>query len=134
MTSHYRIIIIYKFIYDIFTVKLMNKKQPVKTIFLLTLMLTLTFGVLLAATGGQVYAAKSIWAGDTTMEELVKKIDKGKASDDSMNWKDFKNSKIFKQEDSETKECIEKRQDLSNNLADYEVLHCFKDSDYGYKS
>src|ERR1044072_9490578 len=111
----------------------MNKKQPVKTIFLLASMLTLTFGVLLAATGGQVYA-KNIWAGDNTMEELVKKIDKGKASDDSMNWKDFKNSKVFKQEDKETKECIEKRQDLFNNLADYEVLHCFKDSEYGYKS
>jgi len=115
-------------------VKLMNKKQPVKTIFLLTLMFSLTFGVLLLATGGQIYAAKSIWTGDTTMEELVKKIDKGKVNDDDMNWKDFKNSKVFKQEDGETKECIEKRQDLSNNLADYEVLHCFKDSDYGYKS
>ena len=114
--------------------KLMNKKQPVKTIFLLASMFSLTFGVLLVATGGQVYAAKNIWAGDNTMEELVKKIDKGKASDDSMNWKDFKNSKVFKQEDSETKECIEKRQDLSNNLADYEVLHCFKSSDYGYKN
>jgi hypothetical protein len=112
----------------------MNKKQPVKTIFLLASMFSLTFGVLLLATGGQVYAAKNIWASDKTMEELVKKIDKGKASDDSMNWKDFKNSKVFKQEDSETKKCIEKRQDLSNNLADYEVLHCFKDSDYGYKS
>jgi hypothetical protein len=49
-----------------------------------------------------------------------------------MNWKDFKNSKIFKQEDSETKECIENRQELSNNLADYEILHCFEDSDYAY--
>ena len=109
----------------------MNKKQPVKTIFLLASLLTLTFGVLFAATGSQVYA-KNIWAGDKTMEELVKKIDKGKVNDDSMNWKDFKNSKVFKQEDAETKECIKNREDLSNNLADYEVLHCFKDSDYGY--
>jgi hypothetical protein len=110
----------------------MNKKQPVKTIFLLGSLLTLTFGVLFAATGSQVYAAKNIWSGDDTMEELVKKIDKGKVNDDDMNWKAFKNSKIFKQEDSETKECIKNRQDLSNNLAEYEVLHCFKDSDYGY--
>ena len=110
---------------------MMNKKQPVKTIFLLASLLTLTFGVLFAATGSQAYA-KTIWTGDKTMEELVKKIDKGKVNDDSMNWKDFKNSKVFKQEDGETKECIKNRQDLSNNLADYEVLHCFKDSDYGY--
>ncbi len=51
-----------------------------------------------------------------------------------MNWKQFKNSQVFKQEDGQTKECIEKRQDLSNNLADYEILHCFKNSDYGYKN
>lgn len=110
----------------------MNKKQPVRTTFLLATMLTLMFGAVLVATGGQVYAAKNIWAGDDTMEELVKKIDKGKVNDDDMNWKDFKNSKIFKQEDIETKECIENRQDLSNNLADYEILHCFNDSDYAY--
>jgi hypothetical protein len=110
----------------------MNKKQPVKTIFLLAWMLTLTFGALLVATGGQVYAAKNIWAGDDTMEELVKKIDKGKVNDDDMDWGEFKDSKIFKQEDIETQECIENRQDLSNNLADYEVLHCFDDSDYAY--
>jgi len=110
----------------------MNKKQPVETIFLLASLLTLTFGVLFAATGSQVYAAKNIWAGDDTMEELVKKIDKGKVNDDSMDWKDFKNSKIFKQEDTETQECIKNREDLSNNLADYEILHCFKDSDYAY--
>jgi len=66
------------------------------------------------------------------MEDFVKKIDKGKVDDDNMNWKAFKSSKIFKQEDTETKECIKNRQDLSNNLADYEVLRCFKDSDYGY--
>ena len=111
----------------------MNKKQPVKTIFLLASLLTLTFGVLFVGTGGQVYA-KNIWSGDKTMEELVKKIDKGKVNDDSMNWNDFKNSKVFKQEDGETKDCIKNREDLSNNLADYEVLHCFKDSDYGYKN
>jgi len=111
----------------------MNKKQPVETIFLLASLLTLTFGVLFAATGSQVYAAKNIWAGDDTMEELVKKIDKGKVNDDDMNWGEFQDSKVFKQEDEETKECIEARQDLSNNLAEYEVLHCFEDSDYaGY--
>jgi len=27
---------------------------------------------------------------------------------------------------------IKNRQDLSNNLADYEVLRCFDDSDYAY--
>jgi hypothetical protein len=111
----------------------MNKKQPVKTIFLLGSLLTLTFGVFFVGTGGQVYG-KNIWAGDKTMEELVKKIDKGKVNDDSMNWKQFKNSQVFKQEDGETKDCIKKRQDLSNNLADYEILHCFKNSDYGYKN
>ena len=109
----------------------MNKKQPVKTIFLLASLLTLTFGVFFVGTGGQVYG-KNIWAGDKTMEELVKKIDKGKVNDDSMNLKQFKNSQVFKQEDGETKDCIKKRQDLSNNLADYEVLRCFEDSDYAY--
>lgn len=108
----------------------MNKKQPVKTIFLLSSLLTLMFGALVVATSDQVYA--DIWDDDDTMEELVKDIDNGKDNDDDMNWKEFKDSKIFKQEDIETQGCIENRQDLSNNLADYEVLRCFEDSDYAY--
>jgi hypothetical protein len=76
--------------------------------------------------------AKNIWDDDDTMEQLVKDIDNGKDNDNSMNWHDFKNSKIFKQEDIETQECIKNRQELSNNLADYEVLRCFKNSDYAY--
>ena len=108
----------------------MNKKQPVKTIFLLSSLLTLMFGALVVATSDQVYA--DIWDDDDTMEELVKDIDNGKDDDNSMNWHEFKNSKIFKQEDLETQECIKNRQELSNNLADYEVLRCFEDSDYSY--
>ena len=110
---------------------MMNKKQPMRTIFLWASLLLLMFGVLVIATGGQVYA-KNIWDDDDTMEELVKDIDNGKDNDDSMNWHDFKNSKIFKQEDIETQGCIKNRQDLSNNLADYEVLRCFEDSGYAY--
>ena len=89
------------------------------------------FGALLVATAGQVYA-KNIWDDDDTMEELVKDIDNGKVDDDNMNWKEFKDSKIFKQEDIETQQCIKNRQDLSNKLADYEVLRCFEDSNYAY--
>ena len=110
----------------------MNKKQPVKTIFLLASLLTLTLGVLIVAANSQVYAAKDIWKDDDTMEELVDDIDDGRDNDDYMDWGEFQDSKIFKLEDIETQECIENRQDLSNNLADYEVLHCFEDSDYAY--
>jgi len=109
----------------------MNKKQPRGTVILLASLLVLMFGALIVATAGQVYA-KNIWEDDDTMKELVKDIDNGKDNDDSMNWKEFKNSKIFKLEDTETQQCIKNREDLSNNLADYEVLHCFKDSDYAY--
>jgi hypothetical protein len=49
-----------------------------------------------------------------------------------MDWGEFKNSKIFTQEDVETQICIENGEDLSNNLADYEVVRCFEDSDYAY--
>ena len=84
----------------------MNKKQPMRTILLLASLLTLMFGALIVATGGQIYA-KSIWDDDDTMKELVKDIDNGKDNDDSMNWKEFKSSKIFKQEDIETQGCIE---------------------------
>ena len=108
----------------------MSKKQPMKTIFLLSSLLTLIFGALVVATSDQVYA--DIWDDDDTMEEFVKDIDNGKDNDDDMDWDAFKDSKIFKQEDIETQECIENRQDLSNNLADYEVLRCFEDSDYAY--
>ncbi|MDW0153467.1 MAG: hypothetical protein QOK68_02550 [Nitrososphaeraceae archaeon] len=108
----------------------MSKKQPVKNIFLLSSLLTLMFGALVVATSDQVYA--DIWDDDDTMEELVKDIDNGKDNDDDMNWNEFKDSKIFKQEDIETQGCIENREELSNNLADYEVLRCFEDSDYAY--
>ena len=108
----------------------MNKKQPMKSMFLFASLLTLMLGVLIVVMGPQVYA--DIWDDDDTMEELVKDIDNGKDNDDDMNWDEFKDSKIFKQEDIETQGCIENRQDLSNNLADYEVLRCFEDSDYAY--
>ena len=71
----------------------MNKKQPVKTILLLSSLLTLMFGALVVATSDQVYA--DIWDDDDTMEELVKDIDNGKDNVDDMNWKEFKDSKIF---------------------------------------
>lgn len=109
----------------------MNKKQPKGTIFQLWSFMGMMFGALLVATAGHVYA-KNIWDNDDTMEELVKDIDNGKVDDDNMNWKEFKDSKIFKQEDIETQQCIKNRQDLSNKLADYEVLRCFEDSSYAY--
>ncbi len=117
--------------YDEFDLEPMNKKQPVNTALLLGL-LTLTLGVSILAANSQVYAAKDIWKDDDTMEELVDDIDEGKDSDDDMDWGEFQDSKVFKLEDKETQECIEARQDLSNNLADYEILHCFEDDDYGY--
>ena len=109
----------------------MNKKQPMKTFSMLAALLGLLLVASVAASGTIVYA-KNIWDGDDTMRELVKNIDKGKVDDDNMNWKEFKNSKIFQQEDIETQQCIKNREDLSNNLADYEVLRCFKDSNYAY--
>ena len=114
------------------TLEPMNKKQPTTTMFLVASLSTLVFGVSFVASNSPLYAAKNIWDDDDTMEELVKDIDNGKDNDDSMNWKEFKNSKIFTQEDVETQICIENRQDLSNNLADYEVLRCFEDSGYAY--
>ena len=45
----------------------MNKKQPMRTIFLWASLLSLMFGALVIATGGQIYA-KSIWDDDDTME------------------------------------------------------------------
>jgi hypothetical protein len=110
----------------------MNKKQPMKTGFLLVSLLTFMFGAIIVATNSQAYADKDIWDGKDTMEELVEDIDDGEIQDDDMDWDEFKDSKVFKQEDIETQGCIENRQELSNNLADYEVLHCFEDSDYAY--
>ena len=108
----------------------MNKKLSINGKFLLSSFLSFVFATLVIAANVHVYA--DIWDDDDTMEELVKDIDNGKDNDDDMNWKEFKNSKIFKQEDIETQGCIENRQELSNNLADYEVLRCFEDSDYAY--
>ena len=98
--------------------------------YFLSSFLSFVLATLVMATNVQVYA--DIWDDDDTMEELVKDIDNGKDNDDDMDWNEFKDSKIFKQEDIETQGCIENRQELSNNLADYEVLRCFEDSDYAY--
>jgi hypothetical protein len=110
----------------------MNKKPLSNVLLLSASFLAIMMTVSIVATNNHVFAAKNIWDDDDTMEQLVKDIDNGKDDDNSMNWHDFKNSKIFKQEDIETQECIKNRQELSNNLADYEVLRCFKDSDYAY--
>ena len=81
------------------TLRTITEKQPVKTIFLLSSLLTLMFGALVVATSDQVYA--DIWDDDDTMEELVKDIDNGKDNDDDMNWNELKirkssNKKILK--------------------------------------
>src|ERR1044071_6892342 len=109
----------------------MNKKPLLNSLFLLASFMTVMLAASTGASNSHV-SAKNIWDDDDTMEQLVKDIDNGKDDDNSMNWHNFKNSKIFKQEDIETQECIKNRQELSNNLADYEVLRCFKDSDYAY--
>ena len=109
----------------------MNKKQTTGSTFLLVSGLALMLGVLFVSVGGKVYG-KNIWDDDDTMRDLVKDINNGKDDDDDMNWKEFKESQIFKQEDIETQQCIKNREDLSNNLADYEVVRCFEDSNYAY--
>ena len=108
----------------------MDKKQSMIGKYLFASFLSFMLAILVIATSTHVYA--DIWDDDDTMEELVKDIDNGKDNDDDMNWGEFKDSKIFTQEDIETQGCIENRQELSNNLADYEVLRCFEDSDYAY--
>ena len=65
-----------------------------------------------------------------TLEEISKKIDAQKCAYNDI--KDYKKYNFYKLEDKETKVCIENRADLGGSLADYEVLHCFEDSDYGY--
>jgi len=105
----------------------MNKKQPITILIVGTI---IAVGALLIGTNTVIYAEKDIWKGKDTMQELVNAIDKCKVNDDNMNWKKFEGSTIYKQEDRDTKKCISERQDLGNNLADYEILHCFHDDDY----
>ena len=103
----------------------MNKKLLVNRMFLLASFLTIMLGASIVATNGHVFAAKNIWDDDDTMEELVKDINNGKDDDNSMNWHDFKNSKIFKQEDLETQECIKidrNFQIISQTMKFYDVL------------
>ena len=108
----------------------MKTKQSMNDKLLLYSFLSFASVILITTTNSQLYA--NIWDDDDTMEELVKDIDNGNDNDDDMDWDEFKDSEIFKQEDIETQGCIENRQELSNNLVDYEVLRCFEDSDYAY--
>jgi len=107
---------------------MMNKIQSIRNL-LLTIILTIGIDVL-TGDNAPANADKNIWKDDDTMKELVKDIDNGKDDDDDMDWDEFKDSKIYKLEDKETKECVEGRAELGNSLADYEILRCFEDSDY----
>jgi len=74
----------------------------------LTIILTIGIDVL-AGDNAPANADKNIWKDDDTMKELVKDIDNGKDDDDDMDWDEFKDSKIYKLEDKETKKCVEGR-------------------------
>ena len=70
----------------------------------------MTIGIdVLAGDNAPANADKNIWKDDDTMKELVKDIDNGKDDDDDMDWDEFKDSKIYKLEDKETKKCVEGR-------------------------
>ena len=81
----------------------MNKKHPMEIIYLLQ-SLGMLLGALIVANSGQTYD-NNIQDDDDTVKELVNAINNGK-DDDNLNWKEFKDSKLFKQVDVEIRQQI----------------------------
>lgn len=63
------------------------------------------------------------------LEDLYYAIDDNEFDDDNINWKDFKNSHVYENSTKEMQKCIQKAENLGDNLADYEIYDCYEEEE-----
>jgi hypothetical protein len=76
------------------------------------------------------YAVQAIWRDYEDMKELVKDIRNGNKDDDNIDGDKFRDSKVFKNENEDIRDCIDLANKVGGKLGDYEIVRCFDNANY----
>ena len=84
----------------------------------------------LAMTSFQAYSVEEIWEDYENMEDMVKDVRNGGKDDDKVDYDKFKDSSVYKNEDEDTRNCIDLANKVGQKLGDYEIVRCFENTNY----
>jgi polyhydroxyalkanoate synthesis regulator phasin len=88
------------------------------------------FVVSISITSIQTFAVEEIWEDYKTMGEMVKDIRNGDKDDDKVDYNKFKNSTVYKNAEEDVRNCIDLAHKVGEKLGDYEIVHCFENTNY----
>jgi hypothetical protein len=96
-----------------------------------SLLVLVTFSIFsLAMTNFQAYSVEEIWEDYENMEDMVKDVRNGGKDDDKVDYDKFKDSSVYKNEDEDTRNCIDLANKVGQKLGDYEIVRCFENTNY----
>ncbi|HYY85820.1 MAG TPA: hypothetical protein VE594_01805 [Nitrososphaeraceae archaeon] len=78
----------------------------------------------------QTFAVEEIWEDYKKMGEMVKDIRNGDKDDDKVDYNKFKNSTVYKDANEDVRNCIDLANRVGEKLGDYEIVHCFENTNY----
>lgn len=84
----------------------------------------------ITVTSIRTFAVEEIWEDYKSMGEMVKDIRNGDKDDDKVDYNKFKNSTVYKDAEEDVRNCIDLANKVGEKLGDYEIVHCFKNTNY----
>ena len=84
----------------------------------------------ITVTSIQTFAVEEIWEDYKKMGEMVKDIRNGDKDDDKVDYNKFKNSTVYKDANEDVRNCIDLANRVGEKLGDYEIVHCFENTNY----
>ena len=84
----------------------------------------------ITVTSIQTFAVEEIWEDYERMDEMVKDIRNGDKDDDNVDYNKFKNSTVYKNANEDVRNCIDLANKVGEKLGDYEIVHCFENTNY----
>ena len=84
----------------------------------------------ITVTSIQIFAVEEIWEDYKKMGEMVKDIRNGDKDDDKVDYNKFKNSTVYKNAKEDVRNCIDLANRVGEKLGDYEIVHCFENTNY----
>jgi polyhydroxyalkanoate synthesis regulator phasin len=81
-------------------------------------------------TSFQTFAVEEIWEDYEKIGEMVKDIKNGDKDDDKVDYNKLKNSTVYKNASADIRTCIDLANKVGEKLGDYEIVHCFENTNY----
>ena len=84
----------------------------------------------ITVTNTHTFAVEEIWEDYENMGDMVKDIRNGDKDDDKVDYNKFKNSTVYKNAMEDVRNCIDLANKVGEKLGDYEIVHCFENTNY----